>query len=70
MVYIDDKKIKVWKKVCEILYGKRNIIIFYKVVIRLYLCIKENEIVFFILDFSLKNELFDIGFLIVMVVDI
>lgn len=56
MVYIDDKKIKVWKKVCEILYGKRNIIIFYKVVIRLYLCIKENEIVFFILDFSLKNE--------------
>lgn len=70
MVYIDDKKITGWKKVCEILNGKRNIIIFYKVVIRLYLCIKENEIVFFILDFSLKNELFDIGFLIVMVVDI
>lgn len=50
------KKITGWKKVCEILNGKRNIIIFYKVVIRLYLCIKENEIVFFILDFSLKNE--------------
>lgn len=66
MVYIDDKKITGWKKVCEILNGKRNIIIFYKVI----LCIKENEIVFFILDFSLKNELFDIGFLIVMVVDI
>lgn len=66
MVYIDDKKIMGWKKVCEILNGKRNIIIFYKVI----LCIKENEIVFFILDFSLKNELFDIGFLIVMVVDI
>lgn len=60
------KKITGWKKVCEILNGKRNIIIFYKVI----LCIKENEIVFFILDFSLKNELFDIGFLIVMVVDI
>lgn len=66
MVYIDDKKITGWKKVCEILNGKRNIIIFYKVI----LCVKENEIVFFILDFSLKNELFDIGFLIVMVVDI
>lgn len=66
MVYIDDKKITGWKKVCEILKGKRNIIIFYKVI----LCVKENEIVFFILDFSLKNELFDIGFLIVMVVDI
>lgn len=69
LAYIDDKKITGWKKACEISNGKRNAIIFYKVAIRLYLCTKENEIALLTLDFSSKNELSDIGPLIVMVAD-